>query len=367
MSPAVRIRDLYKFFSDVAVLRGVSVDIRRGEFFALLGPSGCGKTTLLRLIAGLEVPSRGTIFISGREMCGVPANCRPVHIVFQSYALFPHMCVLENVAYGLKISGMERRERESRAREILALVRLEGLERRMPHRLSGGQRQRVALARALVKKPEVLLLDEPLSALDAKLRASMRLELAKLREQVGITFVLVTHDREEALSVADRIAVMRSGRIEQLGTPVALYERPRSRFVADFMGEATIIEGRVRRIAENALWMESCMGILRVCTSSRTFPALGERITVALRPEKITLHRVSKSDVDCSCEAGLSVHRIFGVVHERSYLGGSFLCLVKSGRAFLKVSCAGGQNEVPLPGDEVSLTWRPQDMIILET
>jgi spermidine/putrescine ABC transporter ATP-binding subunit len=241
--PIISVRDVSRRFpGGVLALDDVSLDIGEGEFFALLGPSGCGKTTLLRILAGFDYPTEGFVRIGGENVDGVPPNRRPVNMVFQSYAVFPHMSVADNVAYGLRVTGTGRSEAAARVREALELVQLEEYGRRKPHQLSGGQRQRVALARALVKRPKVLLLDEPLSALDAKLREAMQLELVRLQETVGITFIIVTHDQREALSVADRIAVMRDGRVLQLGTPTEIYESPRSRFVAEFIGTMNLFE-----------------------------------------------------------------------------------------------------------------------------
>ena len=241
--PIVEIRGVTKRFgAGRPAVDSVDLEIPRGELFALLGPSGCGKTTLLRMLAGFETPTAGEIRIDGADVAGVPPNRRPVNMVFQSYAVFPHMSVFDNVAYGLKVTGAPVAERRERVREALGLVRLDGLEARKPDQLSGGQRQRVALARALVKRPRVLLLDEPLSALDAKLREAMRLELVNLRIAVGITFVFVTHDQDEALSMADRIAVMEHGRVRQVADPAALYEYPSCRFVADFIGKVNLFE-----------------------------------------------------------------------------------------------------------------------------
>ena len=244
--PIISFRNIVKRFGpSMVAVDNVSLDIMPGEFFALLGPSGCGKTTLLRMLAGLEVPTEGQIFIDGQDIGLIPPNKRPVNMVFQSYAVFPHMSVADNVAYGLKIDRVPTEERERRVTEALELVQLGYLAGRMPDQLSGGQRQRVALARALVKKPKVLLLDEPLSALDAKLREAMRFELSQLQQKVGITFIMVTHDQDEALAIASRIAVMNKGSIAQLGTPADLYEFPASRFVADFIGSVNIFEGKL--------------------------------------------------------------------------------------------------------------------------
>jgi spermidine/putrescine ABC transporter ATP-binding subunit len=288
MSPAaiLQLRDVTRRFGAHAAVDRVSLEIRPNEFFALLGPSGCGKTTLLRLLAGFERPSAGTILIDGQNMAGVPPNRRPVNMVFQSYAVFPHMTVGENVGYGLKVDGVPRREIAARVEDSLALVRLAGFEARRPEQLSGGQRQRVALARALIKRPKVLLLDEPLSALDRKLREEMQLELVRLRHEVGITFVIVTHDQEEALSMADRIAVMFDGRIAQVAPPEVLYERPGCRRVADFIGTMNLFpaqvigrdDGRVRVEAEG-------LGRLDLPVAGTTDGAVG----IGVRPEKVRL------------------------------------------------------------------------------
>ena len=240
--PAVRVRSLRKSYGGVVALAGVDLEIDEGEFFTLLGPSGSGKTTLLRLIAGFERPDGGTIDLAGRDISGVPPYARDVNTVFQDYALFPHMTVAQNIQYGLKVRGIAKADRVSRAQRALDMVRLTGLGGRKPAQLSGGQRQRVALARAIVNEPQVLLLDEPLGALDLKLRQEMQLELQHVQREVGITFVYVTHDQEEALSMSDRIAVLNAGRIEQVGTPLEVYERPNTDFVAGFIGTSNLIE-----------------------------------------------------------------------------------------------------------------------------
>jgi sulfate/thiosulfate transport system ATP-binding protein len=243
---SVEIRSLTKRFGDVAAVDAVSLDIRRGEFFSLLGPSGCGKTTLLRMIGGFELPSEGSVVIDGKDVTWIPPYRRPVNMVFQHYALFPHLSVGENVAFGMRYRGIARSDEPRRVADALALVQLSGFETRKPDQLSGGQRQRVALARALALEPEVLLLDEPLGALDQKLRKEVQVQLKQLQRSLGITFVFVTHDQEEALEVADRVAILRDGRIEQIGTPEEIYDHPASPFVYDFLGNVNLFSGRVR-------------------------------------------------------------------------------------------------------------------------
>src|SRR3954454_6858824 len=243
--PLLRIDAVVKKFGALRAVDRLSLDIAAGEFFALLGPSGCGKTTLLRMIAGFETPDEGRILLDGRDIAAVLPHERPVNMMFQSYALFPHLSVRENIAFGLKRAGMAKPDIADRVAEMVALVKLEGLEKRKPDQLSGGQRQRVALARALARRPQVLLLDEPLAALDKKLRESTQLELMELQRRLGMTFIIVTHDQEEAMMMADRIGVMDNGRLEQVATPRKLYEAPASRWVAEFVGDINILEGQI--------------------------------------------------------------------------------------------------------------------------
>ncbi len=291
-TPAIEAIGLTKVFGGgadkVTALDRVSLEIRQNEFFTLLGPSGCGKTTLLRLIAGFEMPTAGDVLLNGRSVVDLPPNQRPVNTVFQSYALFPHMTVADNVSFGLQMRGIAKAEITSTVEEMLNLVQLGHLAGRRPTQLSGGQQQRVALARALANHPQVLLLDEPLSALDLKLRQGMRSELKALQQRTGITFVFVTHDQEEALTMSDRIAVMSNGEVQQLGGPTDIYEAPMNRFVADFIGDTNFVMAEV--LGRDGDYLR-CRGEggLEVLASAAGNPQPGERVTLAIRPEKITL------------------------------------------------------------------------------
>jgi spermidine/putrescine transport system ATP-binding protein len=285
---SIELRALYKYFGEVPAVNGIDLAVREGEFLTLLGPSGCGKTTTLRMIGGFEMPSAGEILIGGEPMGDRPPYRRPVNTVFQNYALFPHMTVGQNVSYGLEMAGVPKLERQHRVAEALEMVRLPHVENRKPAELSGGQQQRVALARALVNRPAVLLLDEPLGALDLKLRKAMQLELKQLNREVGATFVYVTHDQEEALTMSDRIAVMSEGRILQLGSPSEIYERPRSRFVADFIGQTNFLDVDVIGVSRDFVTVElPGAGRLRASNPDGVAPA--GRMTLAVRPEKISL------------------------------------------------------------------------------
>lgn len=271
---------------EVRALDGVDVAIKGNEFFTLLGPSGCGKTTLLRLVAGFEFPTDGMLYLEGQPLSGLPPYKRPINTVFQSYALFPHLTVAENISFGLEMKGVSASERTARVVEMLALVKLEGYEKRRPAQLSGGQQQRVALARALASHPRVLLLDEPLSALDLKLRKEMQIELKRMQTETGITFIFVTHDQEEALTMSDRIAVMSSGQILQIGTPTEIYEHPTRRFVADFIGETNFLEGEVQAQGNaNALRLDSG-GVVALDNGASGSQG---RTTIAVRPERVKL------------------------------------------------------------------------------
>lgn len=285
---AVRIRNLRKSFDEQVALQHIDLDIYEGEFLSLLGPSGCGKTTLLRIIAGFEQPDQGEVSIGGVNALPLPPHKRPVNTVFQSYALFPHMTILDNVLFGLKMAKVPRQEALARAERVMTMVEIEGFAKRKPHQLSGGQKQRVALARAIVNEPKVLLLDEPLGALDLKLRKQLQVELMQLQRRVGITFIYVTHDQEEALVMSDRIAVMRDGLIDQLGSVDEVYERPRTRYVATFLGSSNLIEGVVRDRQNGVAAIDTDLGELR--SSVVTHPP-NSPVTLAVRPEKIYVKR----------------------------------------------------------------------------
>jgi putrescine transport system ATP-binding protein len=287
----IRIEGVTKSFGTFKAVNNVSLNISKGELFALLGGSGCGKTTLLRMLAGFETPTEGRIYIDGQDMAGVPAYDRPVNMMFQSYALFPHMTVAKNVGYGLKHEDMTSGQREDRVKEMLGLVQLSHLADRKPHQLSGGQRQRVALARSLAKLPKLLLLDEPLGALDKKLREHTQFEIANIQYKLGITFVVVTHDQEEAMTLASRIAVMDQGVIRQIGSPSDIYEHPNSRFVADFIGSINMVDGEVARVEANGVEV-LCPALGEpVFVAPANSHRQGDKVSLAFRPEKVAISR----------------------------------------------------------------------------
>ncbi len=363
-APSVAVRDLTKTFTgrsrgrrhvgdDVVALDAVTLDIAVGEFFSLLGPSGCGKTTMLRLVAGLDYPTSGSIEIFGESVAAVPPHKRPVNTVFQQYALFPHMTVADNVAFGLRMQKVPADERRRRVGDALDLVRMTGLATRRPDELSGGQQQRVALARALVNRPRVLLLDEPLGALDQKLRVEMQHELHGLQRDLGITFVFVTHDQEEALTMSDRIAVLHHGRVLQVGTATEVYEHPADRFVADFIGEITAIDAVVADATSVALPTGD-----RV-TADVADRTAGSAVTVALRPERLRLGPV---DTDASSTSGC---RLVGRVGEVTYLGNATTLTVHVEWIPMSVRLPV-EADVPAPGDEVAVSWDPEALLVLD-
>jgi spermidine/putrescine transport system ATP-binding protein len=302
--------EVTKSFGEFTAVDNISLDIHDGEFFSMLGPSGCGKTTTLRMIAGFEQPTFGQIYIYGQPVAGIPPYRRPVNTVFQNYALFPHMTVAQNVAFGLEMKKTPKPEIERRVGEALELVRLPHLRDRRPKQLSGGQQQRVALARALVNRPEVLLLDEPLGALDLKLRKAMQLELKQIQAEVGITFIYVTHDQEEALTMSDRIAVMDAGIVQQVGAPRDIYEHPQNRFVADFIGETNFVAGKVAELGD---FTTVDLGNLPVLGNSDGRDlSLGQEITLAIRPEKINLYPQGEVDIRKAGVDADEIEQIFG-------------------------------------------------------
>jgi putrescine transport system ATP-binding protein len=316
--PLLRIEGVAKKFGNFRAVDHVSLDVRAGEFFALLGPSGCGKTTLLRMLAGFETPDEGRILLDGRDIAHVLPHERPVNMMFQNYALFPHLSVRDNVAFGLKRARMARAEIDTRVAEMVALVKLEGLEKRKPDQVSGGQKQRVALARSLARRPQVLLLDEPLAALDKKLRESTQHELMELQHRLGMTFIVVTHDQEEAMTMANRIGVMDAGRLDQVATPRELYETPASRGIAEFVGDINLFEGEVGAVESGRLAVSTRDAGTIYVTEPRT-PLTKNIVSAAIRPEKVKLSRRAPA-VDGTRANGINV--LEGTIADVSYLGG---------------------------------------------
>ena len=354
-SPEIELVGLEKHFREVRAVDGVSLSVVGGEFFSLLGPSGCGKTTTLRMIGGFELPTGGRVLLRGRDVTMDPPDKRPVNMVFQNYALFPHLNVGDNIAFGLRRRNVEGAEVRRRVAEALDLVHLVGYERRKPNQLSGGQQQRVALARALVNRPHVLLLDEPLGALDLKLRKQLQVELNRVQVEVGITFVYVTHDQEEALTMSDRIAVMNHGRVEQLGTPEELYERPQTRFVADFIGTTNLLTGSVESTDGELARIRLDSG--ESCVVARGSMATGEPVELSIRPESVGL---SSSAATISTASGIAA-----TIEQVAYLGGNVQYIVRTAGGLAITALAAKTGERLPVGGAVDVQWSPTDALIL--
>ena len=356
----VRLDRVTKRFADTTAVDDLTLDIRRGEFFSLLGPSGCGKTTTLRMIGGFEEPSAGVIYLGGQDVTNLPPYRRDINTVFQSYALFPHLDVYENVAFGLRRKRVGKPEVERRVKEALRLVDLPGFERRKQHQLSGGQQQRIALARALVNHPQVLLLDEPLGALDLKLRKQMQLELKRIQLEVGITFLYVTHDQAEAMTMSDRIAVMRFGRIEQIGPPEEIYERPATEFVAGFLGASNLLDGTVEGTADGRMSVRLVTGDV-IAVQGAQADGAGGTVKVGVRPEKIKL-ALGGGDA-----APGGWNSVAGTLRMATYVGVSHQFTIDGpGDRPLTVYAQNlGAETVPAPGQPVRLLWRPEHTFVV--
>jgi len=366
----VRLERVTKTFGEALAVDDLSLDIAEGEFFSMLGPSGCGKTTTLRMIGGFEEPSRGTVFLGGRDVTDQPPYKRDVNTVFQSYALFPHLNVFENVAFGLRRKKVAKTEVKARVDDALRLVEMTGFETRKPGQMSGGQQQRVALARALVNHPKVLLLDEPLGALDLKLRKQMQLELKRIQQEVGITFIYVTHDQEEAMTMSNRLAVMRAGRAEQVGPPEEVYENPQTQFVAAFLGASNLLEGDLKEQTNGTSTVLLAGGDFVHLPNERAPFGVGESVLVGVRPEKITI----RSDGGGPTESGWN--SVTGLLRMATYIGVSHQYKVEGpGGHELTVWVQNlGAEPAPAPGERVRLSWRwehtfavlPQEGITME-
>jgi putrescine transport system ATP-binding protein len=369
-APLLRIDAVVKKFGQFRAVDALSLDIHAGEFFALLGPSGCGKTTLLRMLAGFETPDEGRILLDGKDIAQIPPHQRPVNMMFQSYALFPHLSVWDNIAFGLKRARLTPSDIDARVTEMVALVKLDGMEKRKPDQLSGGQRQRVALARSLARRPQLLLLDEPLAALDKKLRESTQLELMELQRRLGLTFIIVTHDQSEAMTVAGRIGVMDAGRLEQVATPRELYEAPRSRWIAQFVGDINLMDGKLDTTGESHPTMARRIAIATtqagtIYVAEPRQPLTTDSFCVAIRPEKVKLSRRPPASDDAR-----AINRLEGVVTDVSYLGGltSYKVRLDTGLV-LRSSMA---NTARIDIDAYSLSQRvvawfsPEDCVVLE-
>ena len=349
----ISLKDVDKSFEDERVVKRLNLEVEEGEFLTMLGPSGCGKTTTLRMIAGFEYPTSGQIFLEGADVEGKKPNERDVNTVFQNYALFPHMNVFDNIAFGLVEKKVKKDEIRRRVEEMIKLVRLDGLEKRMPAQMSGGQKQRVAIARALVNRPRVLLLDEPLGALDLKLRKQMQVELKHLQKQLGITFIYVTHDQEEALTMSDRIAVMNQGNLEQVGTPEEIYNHPETKFVADFIGESNIIEGYIEEMDEDAIWVTMESGKARI---KETGYRLEEMVYLCVRPENLKL---STKPVEG--------FRFRGQVREHIFVGSINKTMIELPNGQMLKAETPAEDELIPVGTVVNVYWNPGKVVVMRT
>ena len=347
----LELKDIRKSFEkETDVLKGISLAIGKGEFITLLGSSGCGKTTTLRIIAGLEMPDGGQVFLDGKDVTSLAPEARDVNTVFQNYALFPHMNVADNIGYGLKLKKTPKEEIRRKVKEMLELVQLPGYEKRKPSELSGGQKQRVAIARALVNNPKVLLLDEPLGALDLQLRRAMQIELKRLQKKLGITFVYITHDQEEAINMSDRIAVMNEGRFEQIGSPDEIYNHPRTSYVATFVGNANILRGRAAGTENGSVLVELPGGIMPVDAAGEEVKE-GEEVTLAVRSENIRL------DGGCGLEAEVA---------EKSFAGGLLRVVLKLSDGTEVIASRYGIDAAVQPGEKVCLSFEPGDAVLVD-
>jgi spermidine/putrescine transport system ATP-binding protein len=350
---AVELAGVTKRFGEFVAVEDLSLDIYEGEFFSLLGPSGCGKTTTLRMIAGFEEPTEGSISVAGEEVQGVPPYRRPVNTVFQSYAIFPHLNVFDNVAFGLRRSGIKGEELNTRVKEACEMVQLSGFERRKPTMLSGGQQQRVALARALVNRPKVLLLDEPLGALDLKLRKELQLELRNLQHEVGITFVYVTHDQEEALTMSDRIAVMNEGKVQQIADPTTLYELPKNSFVANFIGQTNVFSGTVESVSGDRVTLLTPKG-MKIEAVAQDGVEVGEEAQAAVRPEKVRF-------------GGAGDNASTAAIRQIVYLGVStqYIAELPGGEKLVLYQQNAQDAENPSVGEEIPVSWDARNCLVL--
>jgi putrescine transport system ATP-binding protein len=355
----LRVNDVSKRFGGVTAVDRLSLEIGAGEFFALLGPSGCGKTTLLRMLAGFETPDDGQIYLDGQDIAPVPPHLRPVNMMFQSYALFPHLSVEANIAFGLKRAGLPKSDIAARVAEMVALARLQGMEKRRPDQLSGGQRQRVALARSLARRPRMLLLDEPLGALDKKLREETQAELLQVQRQLGMTFIVVTHDQSEAMTMADRIGVMDRGRLVQVAAPRTLYEAPNSRWIAGFVGDINIVEGRIAHFGDGRVTVASEGGASVIASGSGE---IGAAVAVAVRPEKVVL------SADAAPQGAVNAYA--GRIADIGYLGGASIYRVTLDNGVaLRVSTPNATRraaEAFVAGQRVIASFAPDDCVVLE-